>query len=102
MPTATSDDLTPELEAELRALEARPPAAPGPDDAARAAAWRDGAERGRFHRGDRRPRKVLKSLRIDADVLDFFESQGPGYQTRMNAALRAAMEAARAAAQKSG
>ena len=38
------------------------------------------------------PKKMI-SLRVDPDVLDFFKSQGPGYQTRMNAVLRAWMEA---------
>jgi uncharacterized protein (DUF4415 family) len=36
--------------------------------------------------------KRLVSLRIDADVLDWFQSGGKGYQTRMNAVLRAWME----------
>ena len=40
--------------------------------------------------------KKLVSLRIDADVLDFFKGQGKGYQTRMNAVLRAYMQARRA------
>ncbi len=39
--------------------------------------------------------KRLVSLRLDPDVLDFFRSQGKGYQTRMNAVLRAYMRAAR-------
>jgi uncharacterized protein (DUF4415 family) len=34
---------------------------------------------------------VQKTLRIDADVLAFYEAQGPGYLTRMNRDLRAAM-----------
>ena len=33
--------------------------------------------------------KTSVSLRIDADVLEWFKEQGPGYQTRMNAVLRA-------------
>jgi uncharacterized protein (DUF4415 family) len=33
--------------------------------------------------------KKLLSLRVDADVIDWFKQQGPGYQTRMNAVLRA-------------
>lgn len=33
------------------------------------------------------------SLRVDADVLTWFRSQGPGYQSRMNAVLRAYMRA---------
>lgn len=35
------------------------------------------------------PPKESISLRIDADVLEWFKAQGPGYQTRMNAVLRA-------------
>lgn len=38
--------------------------------------------------------KTSVSLRIDADVLEWFKSQGEGYQTRMNAVLRAYKEAA--------
>lgn len=34
------------------------------------------------------------SLRVDADVLEWFKAAGPGYQTRMNAVLRAYQEAA--------
>ena len=39
------------------------------------------------------PPKASVSLRIDADVLDWFKSTGAGYQTRMNAVLRAFKEA---------
>lgn len=39
------------------------------------------------------PRKAMLSLRVDADVLAWFRAQGGGYQTRMNALLRAYMEA---------
>jgi len=39
------------------------------------------------------PRKALLSLRIDSDVIEWFKRQGPGYQSRMNALLRAYMEA---------
>lgn len=39
--------------------------------------------------------KKLLSLRIDQDIIDWFKHQGPGYQTRMNAVLRAYMTAAR-------
>ena len=38
-------------------------------------------------------RKEAISLRLDHDVLDWFKTQGPGYQTRMNGVLRAYMEA---------
>jgi uncharacterized protein (DUF4415 family) len=43
------------------------------------------------------PRKTLLSLRIDADVVAWFRAQGEGYQSRMNALLRAYMEAHREA-----
>lgn len=39
------------------------------------------------------PKKLL-SLRIDNDVLEWFKRQGPGYQTRINAVLRAFVEQA--------
>jgi uncharacterized protein (DUF4415 family) len=34
--------------------------------------------------------KEMVSLRIDRDVLDYFQEAGPGWQERINAALRAA------------
>jgi uncharacterized protein (DUF4415 family) len=33
------------------------------------------------------------SLRVDAEVLAWFQAQGPGYQTRMNAVLKAFKDA---------
>ncbi len=33
------------------------------------------------------------TVRLDADVIDWFKSQGKGYQTRMNAVLRTYSEA---------
>jgi len=39
------------------------------------------------------PSKTSLALRIDADVVAWFKAQGPGYQTRMNAVLRAFKEA---------
>ena len=39
------------------------------------------------------PSKQAISVRIDRDVLEFFRSQGRGYQTRINAFLRSYMEA---------
>jgi len=33
------------------------------------------------------------SLRVDADVLEWFKAQGRGYQTRINAVLRAFKDA---------
>ncbi|MBC7634835.1 MAG: BrnA antitoxin family protein [Acetobacteraceae bacterium] len=48
--------------------------------------WAD-AVRGKFYR----PTKTLKSLRVDSDVLAYFQSQGKGYQTRINQILRTEM-----------
>lgn len=39
-------------------------------------------------------------LRLDPDVLEFFKAQGPGYQTRINAVLRAYAEAMRTRTRK--
>jgi uncharacterized protein (DUF4415 family) len=39
------------------------------------------------------PSKSLVSLRVDQDVLEWFKSQGAGYQTRINAVLRAIRDA---------
>jgi uncharacterized protein (DUF4415 family) len=39
------------------------------------------------------PAKTSISLRVDQEVLDWYKSQGPGYQTRMNAVLRAFRDA---------
>ncbi len=39
------------------------------------------------------PSKSLVSLRVDQDVLAWFKAQGPGYQTRINAVLRAFRDA---------
>ena len=40
------------------------------------------------------PAKESISLRVDPEVLGWFRAQGPGWQTRMNAVLRAYKEAA--------
>ena len=37
--------------------------------------------------------KASVSIRLDQEVLDWFKTQGKGYQTRNNALLRAYMEA---------
>ena len=39
------------------------------------------------------PPKTSIALRVDSDVLEWFKSKGPGYQTRMNAVLRAFRDA---------
>ena len=46
--------------------------------------WK-GAKRGVFYK----PIKQQLTLRLDADVVDWFKQQGGGYQSRINAALRA-------------
>jgi uncharacterized protein (DUF4415 family) len=48
----------------------------------------NGAIRGGLYR----PVKRLTSLRLDADVLEWFRRGGEGYQTRINAALREYVE----------
>ena len=40
--------------------------------------------------------KRAVSLRLDADVLDWFRRQGQGYQTKINAILRLYMQAKKA------
>jgi uncharacterized protein (DUF4415 family) len=37
------------------------------------------------------PKKQAISIRLDEDVLDFFKSEGGGYQRRINAVLRSYM-----------
>ena len=43
-----------------------------------------------------RPKKEQLTLRLDSDVLDWFKARGRGYQTQINALLRAFMEAHKA------
>ena len=38
------------------------------------------------------PRKKTITLRLDEDIIAFFKKDGKGYQTRLNAALRQAMQ----------
>jgi len=56
--------------------------------------WHEGAEV-----VDLRAKKLI-SLRLDPDIVEWFKATGPGYQTRMNAALRAYVTARRKAAGK--
>ncbi|MCW2479979.1 BrnA antitoxin family protein [Candidatus Symbiopectobacterium sp. NZEC135] len=48
------------------------------------------AKRAKFFK----PIKVQKTVRFDADVLNWLESEGPGYQTRLNSILRREIEKA--------
>ncbi|MGC4010262.1 MAG: BrnA antitoxin family protein [Pseudomonas sp.] len=41
------------------------------------------------------PAKQAVTIRLDADVLEWFKSQGAGYQTRINQLLRQYMQAHR-------
>ena len=75
--------LTVQEQAELAALEAMPEGAIETGEMPEVKDW-SRAERGRFYR----PVKRQITLRLDADVIDFFERGGKGYQTRMNEALR--------------
>ena len=46
-------------------------------------------ERYRRTRGPQKaPRKVVTTIRLDADVVEYFKAQGRGWQTRINAKLR--------------
>ena len=38
------------------------------------------------------PAKTPLSIRLDADIVEWFRQQGPGYQTRINAVLRTYVE----------
>lgn len=80
----------PELLKVLQAVEAMPDDQIVTDDEASEIRDWSHAERGRFYR----PRKIQKTVRFDADVVAFFEKGGPGYQTRMNNALREIMNRA--------
>lgn len=52
-------------------------------DAPEARDW-TGAKRGKFYK----PVKQQLTLRLDADVVDWFKRQGAGYQTEINNVLR--------------
>jgi len=44
--------------------------------------------------------KQLTSIRLDPDLLEWFKKSGRGYQTRINAVLRAYMQAQRKSAKR--
>jgi len=83
MKRGNPEPLTAELQTELDALAAIPESDIGTAEMPPSTDWSQ-AVRGPFYRPIKRP----LSLRIDADILDWFQSQGQGYQTRINAALR--------------
>lgn len=80
-----SKGLTPEIEAEMAALAAMPDDTIDLSDMPEVTDFSDWT-RGRFYR----PVKQQLTLRLDADVVNWFKSQATsgGYQTRINQALR--------------
>jgi uncharacterized protein (DUF4415 family) len=53
--------------------------------------WMLADEKGGAESRWNRPRKQRISLRVDREVVDWFKSKGPGYQTRINRILRRVM-----------
>ena len=85
-------DFTKEELAELEALEALPDDQIDTSDIPETLDW-SGAKRGLFYR----PVKQQITLRLDADVVAWFEQQAPGgrgYQTDINRALRSHVQQA--------
>jgi uncharacterized protein (DUF4415 family) len=85
---STRSPLTKEQRAEIAALIALGHDNIDLSDAPELPDWSN-AVVGRFYR----PVKQSVTLRLDADVLDWLRSQGPGYQTRINRLLRSIMQA---------
>ena len=86
MKKAISSRLTARQRAELDALAALADDRIDTTDIAEVKDWSD-AKRGLFYR----PVKKQLTLRIDADVINWFKTHAPkkhGYQTQMNQALR--------------
>ena len=88
MQKATFSQLIPTQQAELAALENMLDEAIDTQDISETDDW-SGARRGVFYR----PVKQQITLRLDADLIDWFKNQGDaptgrGYQTRINLALR--------------
>ena len=87
MKKMTSDRLSNEQKAEIEALAALPDDQINTDDIPEATGDWSGAKRGVFYR----PIKQQITLRLDADLIDWFKThqeQGEGYQTSINRALR--------------
>jgi uncharacterized protein (DUF4415 family) len=83
MKKAISSDLPEESRRQLAALAAMAEEDIDTSDIPEVLDW-SGAKRGLFYR----PVKQQLTLRLDADVIDWFRREGTGYQSRMNAALR--------------
>jgi len=83
MKRVSSKDLSPAELAQLRALEAMRDEDIDFSDIPEITDF-SGFVRGGFYK----PVKRQITLRLDADVVDFFEAGGKGYHTRINDALR--------------
>lgn len=86
MKKETSKGLTAKQKAQLEALAALPDDQINTDDIPEVRDW-SGARRGLFYR----PLKQQITLRLDADLIDWFKTHHPpgeGYQTSINRALR--------------
>jgi uncharacterized protein (DUF4415 family) len=83
MKRGNPEPLTPELQSELDTLAAMPDNEIDTAEMPPIVDWSH-AVRGAFYRPIKRP----LSLRLDADVIAWFQQQGQGYQTRINSALR--------------
>lgn len=59
------------------------------DPAAVEAYWKQATVRRPGQRGPQKtPRKVATAIRLSPEVVDYFRSGGPGWQTRVDAALQ--------------
>jgi len=74
------------LDAEIKALQRLPDERIDTSDIPEITDWSH-AVVGKFYR----PLKKPVTIRLDADVIAWFQATGPGYQTRINALLRGAM-----------
>lgn len=86
MKKETSKSLTVKQKAQLEALASLPDDQINTDDIPEVQNW-SGAKRGLFYR----PIKQQITLRLDADLIDWFKThatEGEGYQTSINRALR--------------
>jgi uncharacterized protein (DUF4415 family) len=87
MKKGNAEPLSPELQAELNAISKMADDEIDTIEMPEVTDWSN-AVRGAFYR----PVKKPLSLRLDADIIDWFQRQGSGYQTRMNAVLREYVE----------
>ena len=81
-----SNPVSLEIQAEIDALAVLPESEINTDDIPEVPSW-TGAQRGVFYR----PIKQQITLRLDADLLDWFKNHHPqneGYQTSINRVLR--------------